>query len=801
MTNEEAKAKAKALLADMSVDEKVAQIGGILYMNGMWDRIKPMLSNGMGEISCLCVREMKSLEEIEKWQHEVQTEIMERSPHHIPAIFHIEGLCGSFTQGSTSIPSGVSRGSSFDVELEEKLGEMVAKQELACGFTHILAPVLDVARDPRMGRCGESYGEDPALVSAMGTAFAKGLQKAEVNGLKADAVAKHFFGFHTSSGGIHGVNADICERDHLETFGRPFAAAIKNAGMKGVMPCYCAINGEPVHLSEHFLDEILRVEMGFDGLVFSDYGGLSNAYEYDHVGDSYEEVGLMGLKAGMDQELPFPRCYNGNGFADIFKNGEADMELLDRAVLRVLTAKYRMGLFENPYGLSAKSIQEIYDAPENYELTLQSARESLVLLKNEDVLPIKKDVKKVAVVGCHANNARFFFGGYTHLDMATAQLCAKNSMAGVGQNADKAKPEDLRLEGSQVQNDEQEEFDAVLKHQKPDCKNLLEELRDRLGDVDVQYAFGYPKYGTDTSHFEEALKVCEGADLIIMTLGGKWGSGSICTMGEGIDTMYIGVPECQEKFIAEASKLHIPMVGLAFEGRPVSSDIADEKLSAILECWAPSEAGAQAIVDVLTGKVNPSGKMPVCTALNAGQIPVYHYQVFGSGTTQAGSIGFNDYVDGPGTHAPRYYFGAGLSYTTFEYSNLSIDKKEIQPDETITVKVDITNTGSVKGCEIPFLFLTDERASMVRPSIQNYGFARVELEAGEIKTVQFELNPSQTAFLTNRRQLEWKIEKGEFTVKVGRAANDIRLTDSFIVTRDAYIKGVDREFYCLGKVL
>ena len=469
MTNEECKAKARVLLSDMSVDEKVAQIAGIMYIDGMYERMRPFLSNGMGEISCLCVREMKTLEEVAAWQRKLQEDIMERSPHHIPAIFHIEGLCGSFTQGSTSIPSGVSRGSSFDVKLEEKLGEMVARQELACGFTHILAPVLDVARDPRMGRCGESYGEDPTLVSAMGTAYTKGIQGAAVDGRQADAVAKHFYGFHASSGGIHGANADISDRDHLQTFGKPFQAAITEANLRGVMPCYCAVNGEPFSISHYFLTDILREEMGFDGCCFSDYGGIGNAHEFDHVGESFTDVGLMALEAGMDQELPFPQCYNPKEFAQRFKDGTADMALLDRAVERVLTAKFRMGLFDNPYSLNFEKIQEIYDQPENRELSLQSARESLVLLKNAAVLPIRPDVKKIAVIGCHAGNARYFFGGYTHMDMMTAQLAATNSMAGVGQSGKKDRPENIILPGSQVQDDEQAGFDAVLKHQKPDC--------------------------------------------------------------------------------------------------------------------------------------------------------------------------------------------------------------------------------------------------------------------------------------------------------------------------------------------
>ncbi|MGN0998458.1 MAG: glycoside hydrolase family 3 N-terminal domain-containing protein [Faecousia sp.] len=795
MTNEECKAKAQALLNDMSVDEKVAQIGGIMYIQGLYERMAPFLKNGIGEISCLCTREMKTIEEVAAWQRQVQKDIMERSPHHIPAIFHIEGLCGSFTQGSTSIPSGVSRGSSFDTALEEKLGGMVARQELACGFTHILAPVLDVARDPRMGRCGESYGEDPTLVSAMGTAFAKGIQNERMNGKRADAVAKHFYGFHASSGGIHGANADLCDRDHLQTFGKPFQAAIAEANLRGVMPCYCAVNGEPFSLSRHYLTEILRDEMGFDGCVFSDYGGISNAHEYDHVGETMTEAGLLALEAGMDQELPFPQCFNAGDFAQSFKDGKADMTLLDQACLRVLTAKYRMGLFDDPFALDFEKIQQIYDEPENRELSLTSARESLVLLKNEQVLPISQNVRKIALIGCHANNARYFFGGYTHMDMATAQLAATNSMAGVGQSDKGDRPENILLPGTQVQDDEQAGFDAVLKLQKPGCRNLLEELKARMPDAQIAYAYGYPKYGTDTSGFRDALEIAKDADLILLTLGGKWGSGSICTMGEGIDTMDIGLPQCQEAFIAEVSKLGKPMVGLHFSGRPISSDIADEKLDAILECWCPSETGAEAIADILLGKVSPSGKLPVCVARNAGQIPVYYNQLFGSGTTQARSIGFTNYVDG--SHSPRYYFGHGLSYASFDYSNLRLDKPECVPDEPIKISVDIQNTGSMEATEIPLLFLRDEWASMVRPNMELYGFCRVTLAPGEKKKVTFTLDPSQTAFLTKKREIEWKIEKGDFTVMVGAAADDIRLTASLRITQDRIIPGKDRKFWAL----
>lgn len=786
--------KARDLLSELSLEEKVAQIGGIMYMPEMKKKISAMLTYGMGEISTLCVREMKTLSEAVEWQRALQKEIIEKSPHHIPAIFHMEGLCGPFFQGSVSLPSGVSRGASFDTDLEEKLGALVAKEELSCGITHVLAPVLDVTRDPRMGRCGESYGEDPTAVAAMGTSFTKGIQEAEEDGRHADAVAKHFFGFHSSSAGVHGAEIRIGRRDHLETFGKPFQAAIAEGGLKGVMPCYCSVDGVPFSLSKEYLTDILRGEMGFDGCVFADYGAVSNAFEFDHVGTSYGETGLSALSAGMDQELPFPRCFNQDDFARAFREGKADMALLDRAVLRVLTAKFRMGLFDHPYAEETPKVSALFEKPEAKELTLQSARESLVLLKNENnVLPLDRKLRKIAVIGPQAANARYFFGGYTHMDMMTATLCATNSMAGVEQEAAAGRPADIRLPGTQVQDDEQEGFDEVLKRQKPDCRNLLEELKDRLPDTEIVWAKGFDKYGNDHSAFEEALDAAKDADLILLTLGGKWGSGSICTMGEGIDTMNIGLPQGQEAFIEEASKLNIPMVGLHFSGRPLSSDIADERLSAILECWAPAEAGAEAVVDVLTGKAAPSGKLPVCTARNAGQLPVYYYEPYGTGMFQADSIGFTDYVDG--SHKPRYFFGHGLSYTTFEYSGLKVEKETVQPHEALTVSFDVKNTGSREGTETVFLFLRDDNASMVRPNMLLSGFARVPLSAGETKRVTFEVSPSQTAFLTGSRDIEWKIEAGDIGVRIGAAADDIRLEGKFRIAEDALIEGKMRKFY------
>lgn len=401
------------------------------------------------------------------------------------------------------------------------------------------------------------------------------------------------------------------------------------------------------------------------------------------------------------------------------------MAVLDRAVLRVLTAKFRMGVFEHPFALDGAELQSTYKNENDREVTLRSARESIVLLKNESVLPLAKDVKKIALIGPHGKNARFFFGGYTEVSMVEGARAAANSMAGVGE-VDGTGTESgyLTVPGTHIQSDDTLEFADVLNWLHPGCHSLYEELTERLPDTEIRWARGYQIFGEDEGEFAPALELARDADLIILTLGGKNGTGSIATMGEGVDGTDINLPPCQDAFISEVKKLDKPMIGVHLDGRPISSDVADEDLDAILECWSPAECGAQAIVDVLTGTVNPSGKLPCTVARSAGQIPVWYDHMNGSQWHQGQSIGFQNYVDM--SHTPRYEFGFGLSYTSFGYDNLSLSTKEVDPDGTLTVTAKITNTGERAGTEIVQLYLRDRYASMVRPVMELAGFARVE---------------------------------------------------------------------------
>ena len=787
--------RAADLLSRLSLEEKMGQVNCLFPRRDNWEELAQQAKYGIGQVSTLNIRKLKSLDEAAAWQRKIQKMVMENSPHHVPAVFHMEGLCGPFIQNSVSLPSGIARGSSWDPELEESLGKIVSRQELSCGITQVLAPVLDISRDSRMGRQSETYGEDPTLAAALGTAYTNGVQEGETAGRKAESVAKHFLGFHNSQGGIHGANCDIPERLLNEVYGKPFQASISEANLRGIMPCYSSINGEPLSSSHKMLTGLLREEMGFDGVCAADYGAVGNVFHVQKVGESVTEAGLRCMEAGMDVEMQ--NCVGFNEeLKEWFRSGRANMEILDRAVRRILEAKFRMGIFEHPYALENEALQEAFYRKEDEGILLRAALESLILLKNNGVLPFNPNGRKIAVVGCHAQNARCFFGGYTHISMMEAVHAVANSIAGMKAGSVEGR-EMITVPGTQIQSDETEAFDGVLRQLKPDCRNFLEELSRRIPEAKIRYAYGYPIAGDDLSHIDEALEAVAEADLVIMTLGGKNGSCSVASMGEGVDGTNINLPFCQETFIQRAAELGKPMVGIHFDGRPISSDVADQYLDAILEAWNPAEKGAEAVVKVLIGEYNPGGRLPVSVARCAGQIPIYYNHPNGSAYHQGESIGFKNYVDMP--HTPRYYFGHGLSYTTFEYSGLKIDQKSIGPKEQIGIELTIKNTGSRKGDEIIQLYFRDLYASTTRPVKELAGFKRITLEAGEEKRVFFVMKASQTAFLD--RTMRWKIEKGEFEIQIGSSSEEIQLCDMFCITEDAWIEGRERGFYADARVI
>lgn len=818
---EEPLVRAEKLLAVMSLEEKMGQLSGF-YPGAKWseEELKREHPHGAGQVACFGMREMKTVEEAANYQRELQAAVMELTGHRIPAIFHMEGLCGLLIRDARSFPSGIGRGATWDPELERQVGEIIGTQAAALGTAQVLAPVLDVARDARFGRQGESYGEDAALVSAMGVGYMKGLQKkGSCGSLRVWSAAKHFAGYHDSQGGIHAANCDIPERLFREVYTKPFQAAITEAGLHGIMPCYSAVNGIPVSGSEEILQGILREEMGFEGVVVSDYHAVDEIHGRQKAAESVTAAGAMALAAGVDMELPSKVAYNEE-LMEWFCTGRLPQEILDCAVLHILTEKFRMGLFEQPFAQMGETLRRPFQNPAGAEVSLKAARESMVLLKNDGILPLKKTAAKIAVIGYHAAATRALFGGYTYMCMTERWLGAKNTMAGVVEDEvteagvtkrgtteagimgdgvteaeglkDEADVDVRRYSGSYTQK-EHPLSEKLAKHLYPFANNLLEELRKRLPDSPIGYAYGCPYAGDDQSGFEEAVCLAEQSDIIVMTVGKKYGTGSMASTGEGIDSTSVNLPPCQESLIEVLGKLGKPIILVHFDGRPISSDNAERYASAILEAWNPAEAGARAVADVLLGEYNPGGRLPVSAAYNAGQVPVYYNHHNGSSSHQ-GCIGaYTSYMDCP--FEPRYAFGYGLSYTAFSYEELEIAHVE---GESALISFSVRNVGEADGEEVVQCYIQDVYATVTRPVMELAGFARVPLKVGEEARVTFTVKESQMAFLD--RRMKWKVEKGSYRVLVGAASNDIRLEGEFTVKEDRYVDGRTRGFYAGAEV-
>lgn len=599
--------RARDLLARMDLDEKFGQIQCYNAIDSFLGKsVEKQNPYGVGQVCILIATMLDDVGSAAGLITRLQKQIMESGEHHIPAIFHIETLTGVMVTAATSFPCGLGQASTWDPEQQQKMAACIARQGRAMGISHALAPVFDICRDPRFGRMGETYGEDPTLAAAMGTAYVKGLQDKH----RMSACSKHFLGFMAGQGGIHTAQAVVSPRELREVYAKPFQAAITEGKLDSVMNSYAAIDGQVPAGSKAILRDLLRGEMGFNGVTVSDYSAVEQLESIYHLAESPADAGRLALEAGMDQELPTIAAYNDE-LKENIRSGVVQESLLDEAVLRILTMKFRLGLFENPF--PAENVQaEI--TPADTALNRKIAQESMILLKNDGVLPLAKSAKKVAVIGWHADSVRALFGGYSALAMKENTLGVKMSMAGIQADADSPAAENAvqkTYPGSEVVM-ENPGVEPLARRCYPDAYSMLGALRLAAPHTEFLYAQGYPYAGNEESGYDAALQIAKDADLVICTLGGHYGWNASCTTGEGIDAMHIGLPVCQERFLEKLESLHKPVVGVHFDGHPISSDTADRVCNAILEAWAPGAQGGEAIAALLTGTANPCGKLP-CT--------------------------------------------------------------------------------------------------------------------------------------------------------------------------------------------
>jgi beta-glucosidase len=795
--------RVRDLLGRMTIEDKIAQLGCLFYTGDRdpdWERIA---RNRPGHIGLMLLRDNPGI--IADTLDTLQKRVIEANEWHIPALIHIEAITGAMFPGAVTFPSALAQSSTWHPELLTEMAGLIRKQMRAVGFRHALSPVFDIGRDPRWGRLTETYGEDETLASAMASAFVHGLQGNKDTEAIA-ATGKHFVGHGITEGGLNMGQNPISERELLEIHCKPFQAAITEAGLMGVMNSYCSINREPVISSKRLLTDLLRTTMGFDGILVSDYTSIDRLLNPFQLTDNHVDAGIMALKAGLDVEYPEPTSYNENLIAAV-KDGRLDPDLIDRSVGRVLRIKFRLGLFENHFS-DREAVKSLFQPGFGSGIERKIAGEAVTLLKNHNrLLPVDSaSVGKVAVIGPHADRVRSLFGHYTYASLVDNLEDMKNNQRAL-KRPEAAMPDGVAVDGSGFYQlfagcirETPVYVEDIIRHAYPQSKSLYQAFRDYLPNAEVVTAQGISYTGNNITGYEDALDCAASADLVILTLGGQNGWGVVSTNGEGIDNSNIGLPGKQEQFAQDVYKLGKKTVVVHIDGKPLSSEYVASHFEAIIEAWQLGQYGFEELVKVIFGEICPGGKLPLTVARGADRLPAYYAAPRGTGYVSAGRFGvvsnYYGYVND--TARPLYYFGHGLSYTEFAYSNLIIKNPKVDAGGKFEFSLDVKNTGAYDGDEVVQIYISDAGSSVIRPDRQLAGFKRVSLRKGESKTIRFTIEMSQLAFLD--MEMNWKVEGGMMNLLAGASCNDIRLTGSFEITGDAKIDPAKRAFYAKAEV-
>ncbi|MFN3698928.1 MAG: glycoside hydrolase family 3 N-terminal domain-containing protein [Dictyoglomus sp.] len=748
MEGKELLKKVKDLISKMTLEEKVAQLQSVFGKNlvdenGNFseEKAEKYLKYGIGQISRVAGEKGVDPEKAVDLANKIQKYLKEKTRLGIPAIIHEECLSGFMAKGATTFPQAIGMASTFEPELIQKVSDVIRQHMKAVGVHQGLSPVLDIPRDPRWGRTEETFGEDPYLVSRMATAYVKGLQG---ENWKEGIIAtvKHFTAYGISEGARNLGPAKIGERELREVFLFPFEVAIKEGQAGSLMNAYHEIDGIPCASSKFLLTKILRWEWGFKGFVVSDYSAIRMLENFHKVAKDAKEAAILALEAGIDIELPELDCY-GEPLIQAVIEGLISEEVINTSVERVLRAKFLLGLFEEEER-DPKKVYEVFDIPQFRELAREVAKRSIVLLKNDGVLPLSKNIKSIAVIGPNADNTRNLHGDYSY----TAHIPAVSET----------------LEGIKIS-------DTCVVN----TVSILEGIKSKVSnDTQVYYAKGCDITSDSKDGFGEAIEMAKKAEVIIAVMGEESGLFHRGISGEGNDRTSLELFGVQKELLKELHKLGKPIILVLVNGRPQALKWEHENLNAILEAWYPGEEGGNAVADVLFGDYNPSGKLPISFPAVTGQVPVYYNRK---------PSAFSDYIEE--SAKPLYPFGHGLSYTTFEYSDLKITPEKVNSLEKIEISFTLKNTGSREGEEVVQLYIHDQVASLERPVKELKGFKKVYLRPGEAKKITFILYPEQLAFYDEF--MRFIVEKGVFEVMIGSSSEDIKLSGTFEVLESRVI--------------
>ena len=735
------------LLAQMTLEEKIAQLGSVwMGASGDGDGVAPMqnqftaelppldelIKHGLGQLTRVYGTRPVEPAAGARALAGLQARIIAASRFGIPAVAHEECLTGFAAWSATIFPTPLAWGASFDPALVGEMAAAIGHSMQAAGVQQGLAPVLDVTRDPRWGRTEETIGEDPYLVGTIGTAYVTGLQSAGV-----DATLKHFAGYSASRASRNMAPVSMGGREFADVILPPFEMAIRLGGARSVMPSYTDLDGIPASADPGLLSGILRDRLGFAGLVVSDYYAVSFLELRHAIAGSPAAAAALALAAGVDVELPSVRCY-GAPLRVAAASGELDLEILDRAVARVLRQKCELGMLdpgwspfparpgEGPDGDALAPDLDL-DPPASRALARRLAEESVVLLANPaGLLPLDATVK-VAVVGPLADDPLAFFGCY-----AMPRHLGTHPETGVG------------------------------------VTTVLAAVAAELPDV--RYARGCDVRAMDRSGFAAAAEVASAADVVVAVIGDESGLFGRGTSGEGCDATELRLPGVQEDLLRALTDTGKPVVAVLVTGRPYAIGEVMGRLGGVVQAFFPGEEGGPAIAGVLSGRVVPSGKLPVEMPGSAAGQPSPYLRSPLAARHSASSV----------DPAPLFAFGHGLSYTTFGYGDLALSAAEVPTDGALEVSCTVRNTGPRAGAEVVQLYLSDPVAQVVRPVHWLAGFARVELEPGQARRVTFRLHADRTAFCGLAG--EHIVEPGEIRVAVGGGSDSLPLCGSFTLT-------------------
>jgi beta-xylosidase len=790
--------RAEELLGKMTIEEKAMQLSSVFPL-ALFDtegtnhsQLDALLKNGIGHVSALGLIGHKTPEALAKSVNAIQRYLVTETRLKIPAIFHNEAMSGVVAPHFTAFPTPIGLAATWDPAATEEMADIIRRQMRAVGLLQALAPVMDVARDARWGRVSETYGEDPYLVSAMSVAYTRGLQGKDLS-KGVLATAKHFLGYAVTEGGQNMAATAVGARELYDVHGRPFEAAFRLAGLASVMPSYAEFDGVPISASHAVLTEMLRGRMGFTGTTVSDYVAVGFLHTRQKVAGTPEEAGSLALAAGMDVETPAVYGY-GQVLAKAVRDGKVPESLLDRSVRRLLRDKFALGLFENPY-VPESPVEIRTVAREGADLSKRLAANSVTLLKNEQgLLPLSRDIAKIAIVGPHADDVEAGFTTYTYpagLKMMHARATGGDiAMAGIDLGGG-APPEARATVAAELAPVFKAERRNYLKSNYL-AVSLVEAVRQLLPKAAVTAVAGTGVVPSEPTDIPAAVAAARHADVVILAVGGRssWSGGR--TEGEGSDTANKDLPPQQVELINAVTALGKPTIAVLSMGGPYALASVIDKLPAVLTDYYGGPHQAIAFADAIFGVTNPGGKLPFTMPRHVGQVPIHYAQKWGSGYRRTKEDIHKGYLDMPST--PLFAFGHGLSYTTFAYSPLKLASDTVDVGEEVRMSLTITNTGKRRGTEVVQLYAADTATGVTLPAQQLVGFARVDLEPGASKLVTFRVPMSVLGY--TGLSGDFVIEPGPVEVSAGSSSSDIQSTAKFTITgKTRTIKGEDRAFF------